>query len=298
MTDKRPWLVIGQGAIGSLMAVKLAAIDVPVQLKLRSENDVIDDEQLIRLGSQSLRLATVDKLTTPSWIFAAVKAYQVAPLIRELRTSKAYEASTLIVSYNGMLRDETTLMRGSDLHWVTTHGAYRDADKIVHAGHGQSWLGPQQSGQNAPHEVMEQLARALPPLTWEDDIARRRWQKLAVNCLINPFTVLHKCRNGEILQHVTPELWRQVAYEIQVLAQYHGIELAVATLLQQAEHVVQATANNRSSMLQDYSQRRPTEIDYLNGFIASASAEAGLSAPANQQLWQQVAALTGDLGPR
>lgn len=291
------WLVVGQGAIGSLMAVRLAALDVPVQIKLRPRHGT-KGELMIRSGSERFRLATVENLTEPSWIFAAVKAYQVGPLIHELRSSAAFSASTLIVSYNGMLPDEADLLRDSDLHWITTHGAYREADAVIHAGHGQSWIGPQHTEHQAPAGMVKQLNRALPPLSWTRDIAPRRWQKLAVNCLINPFTVIHECKNGDILRHIRADVWQQVADEITTLAAHRGVELSRETLLQQAEQVVKATANNRSSMLQDYVQQRPTEIDYLNGFIASASAEAGLSAPANQQLWQQVLALTGEPDPR
>ncbi|MFC0444530.1 ketopantoate reductase family protein [Pseudidiomarina halophila] len=292
-----PWLVVGQGAIGSLMAVRLAALDVPVQIKLRAGRETTG-ELKIRSGAERFRFATVENLTAPSWIFAAVKAYQVAPLIHELRSSAAFQASTLIVSYNGMLADEASLLRDSDLHWITTHGAYREADAVIHAGHGQSWLGPQQAEHRAPADMVEQLERALPPLSWINHIAPRRWQKLAVNCLINPFTVIHECRNGDILRHIRADVWQQVADEIAALATQRGVELSPQNLVQQAEQVVKATANNRSSMLQDYLQQRPTEIDYLNGFIASASAEAGLSAPANQQLWQQVLDVTGGRDPR
>lgn len=285
------WLIVGQGAIGSLMAVRLAALDVPVQVKLRPGQGT-QGELLIRSGAERFRLATVENLTAPSWIFAAVKAYQVAPLIHELRSFAGFQASTLIVSYNGMLTDEASLLRDSDLHWITTHGAYREADAVIHAGHGQSWLGPQQAEQPAPAGMVEQLGRALPPLSWTRDIGPRRWQKLAVNCLINPFTVIHKCKNGDISRYISADLWQQVADEITALAAQRGVELSPESLIQQAQQVVKATANNRSSMLQDYLQQRPTEIDYLNGFVASASVEAGLSAPANQKLWQQVLDLT------
>lgn len=32
---------------------------------------------------------------------------------------------------------------------------------------------------------------------WSLDILSRLWRKLALNCAINPLTVLHDCRNGE-----------------------------------------------------------------------------------------------------
>jgi len=41
-------------------------------------------------------------------------------------------------------------------------------------------------------------------------------------------------------------------------------------------------------MLMDVRQKRRTEIDYLNGFVARQSAKAGRPAPTNETLWQQV----------
>lgn len=293
MSNALPWLVIGQGAIGSLMAIRLAEQGLPVQLKLRQEAPAKTSTTLT-CGDNSVRLPTTRSVTQACWIFAAVKAYDVAPLLRELHQSPAFRSSTLVLSYNGMLNDEATLLRPHDLHWVTTHGAYRELDRVVHAGHGQSWLGTQQAGLAQPQELCKQLAQALPPLTWDANIATRRWHKLAVNCLINPFTVVHHCRNGELLQQVSAAQWQQVAEEIVALAAVRGIELEAARLIDHARQVASATAANRSSMLQDYRLGRTTEISYLNGFIASASTEAGLTAPANAALAQQVLELSRD----
>ena len=33
------------------------------------------------------------------------------------------------------------------------------------------------------------------------DILSRLWRKLALNCAINPLTVLHDCRNGGLSEH-------------------------------------------------------------------------------------------------
>lgn len=297
MTSVQPWLVIGQGAIGSLMATQLARHKFPVQLKLRGASNPAETSTL-SCADQQLSFATTTKLTEPCWIFAAVKAYDVEPLIHELKQSPAFQGSTLVVSYNGMLTNENQLLRSQDLHWVTTHGAYREDDRVVHAGHGQSWIGAQQPGMTQPTALIEQLAQALPPLDWEHDIASRRWHKLAVNCLINPFTVLHRCRNGEILAHVKEEQWQQIADEIIALASYRGVQLSREAILGHARQVTMATAANRSSMLQDFLHGRKMEISFLNGFIASASAEAGLGAPANQQLVEQVLTLSRAQGLR
>jgi 2-dehydropantoate 2-reductase len=47
---------------------------------------------------------------------------------------------------------------------------------------------------------------------------------------------------------------------------------------------VPATAEHRSSMLQDLERGRPTEIDALNGWVARRGAELGVAAPVNATL--------------
>jgi 2-dehydropantoate 2-reductase len=49
-----------------------------------------------------------------------------------------------------------------------------------------------------------------------------------------------------------------------------------------------ATAANQSSMLRDVLQGRPTEIDYITGYLCSEADRLGVPCPANQQLLNQV----------
>lgn len=287
------WAVIGTGAIGSLMAVNLRRIGEHVSIKPRHANhssiSIIHNAHSYEFSTTTL------PLTQPTQIFAAVKAYQVEALLQELSQAPLPEGSSLIISYNGMLDNESMIMPERALHWVTTHGAYRHENEVVHAGMGESWLGwaqVERASSSRPAEVFSALNNALPLLNWSPAINQRRWQKLAVNCLINAFTVIHNCRNGELLQHHLQHDQLVVAEEICWLAQHRGVQLIPEKLVEQAHQVVKNTANNFSSMLMDVRQRRQTEIDYLNGFVARQSAVAGRAAPANEKLWRQVQAIS------
>ncbi|RUO59491.1 ketopantoate reductase family protein [Pseudidiomarina insulisalsae] len=292
MTKQLPWLVVGQGALGSLMAVQLARQNQSVQLKLRQSQRVT-----IAYEQSSHSFTGTIGINCPSLIFAAVKAYQVAPLLDEFRQQPLFDQSQLILSYNGMLSNEAEQLRPQDWHWVTTHGAYRDGNQVVHGGHGESWLGGM-AGQTTPPAFFSQLEQALPPLHFSSDINLRRWYKLAVNCLINPYTVIHQCRNGELPERVAPAEWRQVADEIVQLAAARGRQLDAEDLLAQARRVIAQTAANRSSMLQDYRLQRPLELDYLNGFVVTASAAEGMVAPANQLLCERIKAMQATRDPQ
>ncbi|KFZ31588.1 hypothetical protein IDSA_02470 [Pseudidiomarina salinarum] len=297
-----PWLVVGSGALGSLMAVGLQRTGQQVQLKARADSAAAPQLQ-IHANQHNYEFPVYTSWPAqPVRVFAAIKAYQVAPLLNELRARPLAPGSELILSYNGMLDDEASLIPSAALHWVTTHGAFRqvgdNGQELVHAGQGESWLGwanPAVSGAaGLPADLLRTLATALPPLVAEPDMVLRRWHKLAVNCLINPLTVIHQCRNGELLNLPLTDLMQQLAAEISQLAAQRGVVLPAAGIVAQARQVAQKTAANWSSMLSDVRNQRPTEIDYLNGFIARGCQQAGYAAPANEQLWQQVKKLTKD----
>ncbi|CUA83321.1 ketopantoate reductase family protein [Pseudidiomarina woesei] len=282
------WLVVGTGAIGSLMAANLRRIGEHVVVKPRHDQAKV---QLLYNAHQMEFNTAQFPLTQPTQVFAAVKAYQVEAVLKQLNSANLPPGSSLIVSYNGMLDNEASLLPPNTLHWVTTHGAYRHDNEVIHAGMGESWLGwaqVERASSARPIEVFSVLNNALPPLNWSPAIHQRRWIKLAINCLINPFTVLHNCRNGELLSHDISAVQLQAAQEICWLAAYFGVQLGAEELVAQAHHVIKNTANNYSSMLMDVRLNRPTEVDYLNGFVVRQAKLAGHPAPTNEQLWQQV----------
>ncbi|RMF43301.1 MAG: 2-dehydropantoate 2-reductase, partial [Deltaproteobacteria bacterium] len=51
----------------------------------------------------------------------------------------------------------------------------------------------------------------------------------------------------------------------------------------------------KTSMWQDIEAGRPTEVDYINGFVARRSAEIGLDAPANHMLTALLHAMDSNL---
>jgi 2-dehydropantoate 2-reductase len=52
--------------------------------------------------------------------------------------------------------------------------------------------------------------------------------------------------------------------------------------------VCKKTARNLSSMLQDINNKRPTEIDSINGEIVAAGRQLGIPVPVNEALVQKV----------
>jgi len=75
------------------------------------------------------------------------------------------------------------------------------------------------------------------------------------------------------------------------IARSAGITLPYSDPAAKVMDVCAATANNRSSMLQDIEAGKKTEINYLNGALVRYGKETGVAAPVNSFLTHLVKAL-------
>ena len=110
---------------------------------------------------------------------------------------------------------------------------------------------------------------------WTTDILSRLWRKLALNCAINPLTVLKQCRNGE-LENYDNQV-RLICADLVKLLEHQGLSDAAQALYPEVSRVISATARNFSSMYQDVSNGRRTEIAYLSGYACQVAQNAGLT---------------------
>ncbi|WP_238603201.1 2-dehydropantoate 2-reductase, partial [Pseudomonas aeruginosa] len=128
-----------------------------------------------------------------------------------------------------------------------------------------------------------QLSQAGIAHSWSADILERLWRKLALNCAINPLTVLHDCRNGGLREH-SQEV-AALCDELGQLLHAGGYVEAAGSLLQEVRGVIDATASNYSSMHQDVARGRRTEIGYLLGYACQHGQRLGLPLPRLQALF-------------
>ncbi len=301
-----PIHVLGAGAIGTLFAAELARAGAEVRLLVRSETDI---EQLRQRSGLSIErdgvaeTIAVTALTPPridtgiSTLLVCTKAQQTAAAIDGIARHLT-PASDLVLLQNGMGVREELCASYPHLRWLQgliTEGAFlRDRFDVVHAARGETVIG---GFEQREQQRAEQLAAHWPAPTLTlravPDIRRRQWLKLAANCVINPLTALHRCRNGELLN--LPGIAATVATlcdEITAVAAADGVQLDSDELQRHAFAVMRGTAANRSSMLRDIEQGRDSEIDYLNGHVVRRGQHHGIDCPAQRDLWQRVRTLT------
>jgi 2-dehydropantoate 2-reductase len=285
------WHILGAGSLGSLWAARLARTGVPVQLILR-------DAQRLQAYHQAGGLTLVEQDQARLYPVPAQTADSTQPIQRLLLACKAYDAEAavaqlaprlvpgaeLILLQNGLGSQDRVALQVPQARCIlasSTEGAFRERDfRVVFAGHGHTWLGDPRNP--TPPAWLNELEQSAIVHDWSLDILGRLWRKLALNCAINPLTVLHDCRNGGLREH--PAEIASLCVELGELLQRCGQGAAAHDLHEEVLRVIQATAANYSSMHQDVSQGRRTEIAYLLGYACAAAQRHGLTLPHLQAL--------------
>ncbi|MFJ7794731.1 putative 2-dehydropantoate 2-reductase [Pseudomonas sp. NPDC096950] len=297
------WHVLGAGSLGTLWATRLARAGVPVRL-------IVRDEQRLQAYRAAGGLTLVEHGEAKIYEIPGETSDSSEPINRLLVACKAYDAvhavarlaprlapgAELILLQNGLGSQDAVAAQVPQARCISassTEGAFRDGDwRVVFAGHGYTWLG------DASHPVapiwLEDLTAAGIPHEWTTDILTRLWRKLALNCAINPLTVLHDCRNGGLQQHHCEVA--TLCAELTELLERCGQPAAAEHLQQEVERVIQATAANYSSMYQDVANQRRTEISYLLGHVCKVAARHQLNLPHLNQLEARLTAHLHSLG--
>ena len=294
-TTSVTWHILGAGSMGMLWATRLARAGLPVKLILRNTERLQTYE-----AAQGLTL--IEDEDSQQWAISAQIPETDEPIQRLLVTCKAYDAEQAVTQIAGRLAPNAELILlqnglGSQqavaalvpqarcIFASSTEGAFRDGDwHVVFAGRGYTWLGDADQGP-AP-EWLEELQQSGIAHEWSPNILSRLWRKLALNCAINPLTVLHNCRNGGLQAH-SAEV-DALCTELGALLEHCGQPDAAVDLAMDVKRVIQATANNYSSMHQDVTQGRRTEISYLLGHACEAACSRELAVPHLQQLHQRL----------
>lgn len=295
------WHILGTGAVGCLLASHLAGQHIPLTLLPRRPPAPGQ-----RCGSVHLTLEGLGGGTcyTLPWevgeqgdhithLLVATKAYDVAGAVAAVAHRLRPDATVLLMA-NGMGFAEEVTRHLPDhplTFGTTTEGAFRRADwQVLYAGRGATRIG--RPGRERAPDWFADWRAALPDCTWEPAIEDALWRKLAINCAINPLTALHGCRNGQL--GTDPALARRVralCREIARVSEAAGRGQAVVDLETTVFGVIAATADNRSSMLQDAAAGRRTEIDYISGYLVATADALGVDAPLNRDLLARVAAI-------
>ncbi|WP_330960808.1 2-dehydropantoate 2-reductase [Photobacterium sp. 53610] len=287
--------LVGAGAIGNLWAGALAKQGHQLHLWRRQPGNTYtlnwQDVHSSREDTFCFDSNQPEQLANSDVIFITVKAFQVADAVTTLLPWLSAD-TPVIIMHNGMGTEDEVLSLLPDnpvLYATTAQAAFRpDPHSVRHTGNGPTYLGGVNPAGLACSGLAELLHTALPPCHWQTDIHEPQWQKLAINCAINPLTAIHQCRNGELSETRYADELTAVCHEVSAVMTAAGYPIDTVTLRQQVMAVIEATAANYSSMQQDVAHQRPTEIDAITGFLIRQANHFQIATPANTRLWQHI----------
>ncbi len=286
--------ILGAGALGSLFAVSLFRADInPCLIARDAERAMTLRQTGIRCGGASypVDIAAPNALANKDieCLLLCTKAYDSLPALAAIAHALRPDAA-IICLQNGIGQHAAIAEQhpaASVFAALCTEGVTRTGTgEIVHAGVGHTDIG-QLFGPSK--KLPDELSKQSLKVNFSTDILPTLWRKLAINGAMNGLTVIHDCRNGELLQRL--DVYKELCALVEEIANVlnaSGHVDASLDLFEQVRNVCQATAMNTSSMLQDFRAQRPSEREYVYGSLLRQAELAGLEAPMLKQLNQQL----------
>jgi len=289
--------VLGSGAMGGVYGSKLfeAGYDVTL-IDIWKEHVLAIKEnglQVDNLGEGKRHKAKVTdnpaEVGVVDLVIVLVKAYDTTSAMKSALSLVGPD--TIVVSLqNGIGNVEKLIdVVGAEhvIGGVTSHGSYVvGPGHICHTGHSYTSIG-ELNGQTTDRvkkvgEVLEKSG--LAPVVISDNVTKLIWKKLMGNISLNAISALCDIRNGQVIEFPeTREISRLAVEEAAAVAKAKGIVIDYDPV-ETAWKVISDTAANRSSMLQDVSVKRQTEVDMINGAIVREGLAFGIPTPVNQTL--------------
>ena len=282
-------VVMGAGAIGSLFGGLLALRGEDVLLVgRRSHVDAINSRGL-KISGMTDAIVHVRASTHPEegdLILFTVKSYDT----EKAASSLIINDDTIVLSLQNGLGNEEKIAevvgREHVIGGVTSYGAlFLEPGHVSHTGIGETVIGELDGSiTERVSRLSDLLNKAGIRTSVTDSIKRKIWEKLVVNAGINAITAITGVNNGKLLEiPQLRELMRYASLEAVEVGRKQGIDLGY-DLIDRVEEVARRTAENRSSMLQDISRGKKTEIDAINGMIVRLGEEVGVDTPVNRIL--------------
>lgn len=295
-------LIVGAGSVGGFFGAHLAKNNPHVSFLLRPKTFEAVKQNGLTLrsasGSFTVRPTVASdarELPPPDLVILGVKAYDLEEVLNQIEPILT-EKTVILTLQNGIDTEDRLLARIQ--RDCVVGGVAYIYSKIAEPGVIDHYKkGAVAVGELMGHESERLLKiRALftsagIPCQLSKDIRRTKWEKMCWNCVFNPITVLIDDRVAKALDHSEMMgVIRQIVGEVAAVA----ASLKVPLPPDMAERVVKASQEIRdihTSMYDDWKAGRPTEIDYLNGYIVEQGRKLGIPTPVNEALTAMIKAI-------
>ncbi|HVG01286.1 MAG TPA: 2-dehydropantoate 2-reductase [Nitrospira sp.] len=296
-------MVVGAGSVGGFFGAHLAKHNPNVSFLLRPKTLEAVKRRGLTIKSAKGNFtvhppAASDprELAPPDLIILGVKAYDLDEVMTQLEPVLATQ--TVILTLQNGIDTEDRLIARLQRDCVVGGVAFIyskivEPGVIEHYKRGAVAIGELMGHQS---ERLLQIANVFKEAglscQLSDDIRKSKWEKMCWNCVFNPLTVLIDDKVAKALDH--PEMAgviRQIVGEVAAVSAALKVPLA-PDMAQKVVKWTQELRDIHTSMYDDWKSQRPTEIEYLNGYIVRQGRELGIQTPVNEALTAMIKAVT------
>lgn len=293
--------VMGAGAVGCYFGAMLARAGATVRLIGRPALvDAISRDGLRFEGVDFNGRVALSATTDPAGVAAAglvlfcVKSADTGTAARAMAPHLSPGAVVLDLQ-NGV--DNVERLRAHVKNVVVPAVVYVAAEVpapgvLRHNGRGDLVIGdssPPRSGDALIADLAAWLTSMKVPTRVSDNIEGELWWKLTLNCAYNAVSALGRSRYGAMMaMPQTRHVISDAVSEIMALAEAKGVRIAMPDPVDAVLRFGDVMPQAMSSTAQDLERGRPTEIEYLNGYVVRECDARGLPAPVNRTLYALV----------
>ena len=325
--------IVGAGAIGGYLGVKLALSGVDVTLIARGANldTICSDGMTLRTadgetlhlppGHPHMRAASIADAGTHDYVILTMKSHQVAPVAAQI-DALCHDDTAIVTMQNGLpwwyfyqnggqfsgaqlrsLDPQGVLWRGLRPERVIGSVVYPAAELVApgvvqHIEGNRFTLG-EPSGEKT--ERVLTLARAMIAAGFKTpvstDIRGDIWVKLWGNVVFNPVSALtHATLEDICADPLTHALAVRMMQEAQVIGEKLGVQFKVP--IEKRIAGAGAVGAHKTSMLQDVEQGKQLELDALIASVIELGVMTGTPTPAIESVYALIRLLAATLERR
>jgi 2-dehydropantoate 2-reductase len=314
-------LIQGIGGIGGVMAARLIrAGQDPVLVTGNPDIAASINESGLRVIEgkatdvvPARAVATLSDLTMGSRFDVSLLVMKANPVVAVAEETLPHLADDgyLVTCQNGVVEDAVAEAVGAErvvsaiIGWGGTMHAPGVCEKT---GPGEIHLGELDGRITDRVRTLGAILEEVTPVVVCDNIRGALWSKLGINCMITTLGAVTGQLLGEMLSdRRAREAFLVIYREVADTARALGITLeriavnprlfympeTAGPVTRLAKDLLARLVGVRyrrlkSSMLQSLERGRPTEVDFLNGYVAQKAAEAGAEAPLNAAVTRMV----------
>ena len=278
--------VLGAGAVGSSYGALLSKKNDVTLIGNKAHLNAINSKGLTLSGDIQQRFfikaePKIKEIPTKSLILLTTKAHDSARAIKQAK-DMLKEDTVILILQNGLGNKEVVKAIVGDKVEVI-RGVPKIAAEFLKPGEVTFWNGETILAKTRTGKAIAALFNECGlNVRVSNEIEREIWNKLILNCVVNPLTAILQVKNNEIPVERLRQVRSRIVEECVEVGKCEGIEFE-PNVNESVDKCI-SRYENYSSMCQDIMKGKDTEIDFINGKIVKLGRKHKIPTPINEAM--------------